>query len=324
MKMTTTILLALAAIAGAGPVGEYLGIHLNREQAAVRIGCDTIHYEYGQPDYVNQWSSVETTCVTSETTLQGRDAWLSTVTSYRYDRAVSVDTVFEQGDTMLVGCRTVVGLSWHTNLYRVPFVAGSWWRTGTAGTWYADFTGDGNQDTLVVADDTTIVVGTEDVTVPGGIITDCWKLRSFSRQTLYFVTEGYPLVESTCIRSIEWYKDSMGWVKDSLVATGTDYVDFGGLIVNDRFVQRSWGILDGWRPAIAERGADVRRAPKAWPNPCRDRLELVGCDRAALYSADGRRVADLVRGRNDITGLGPGVYALRAPGIAPCLVVKVK
>jgi hypothetical protein len=163
MTKTTTILLILAAVAVAGPVGEYLGIHVGRQFADVRVGSDSIDYLYGQ-SYASQWSSVDTNCVTSETTLQGHHAWLSTVTSYRYDRAVSVDTAFEQGDTMLVGCRTVAGLSWHLNLYRVPFTPGSWWRSGTAGTWYADFTGDGQQDTMVVAGDTTTVMGTEDVT----------------------------------------------------------------------------------------------------------------------------------------------------------------
>jgi hypothetical protein len=328
MTKTTTILVILAAVAAAGPVGEYLGIHVNRQFADVRVGNDTIHYLYGQPDQTDQWSSVDTNCVTSETTLQGHDAWLSTIASYRYDRAVSVDTAFELGDTMLVGCRTVVGLSWHPNLYRVPFVPGSWWRSGTAGTWYADFTGDGLQDTMIVAGDTTTVIGTEDVSTPSGVIPGCWKLRSITLQTLYFVTQGYNLVESTCVRNTEWYKDSMGWVKDSSVAAGTDYVDYGGFIVNDRFVQRSWGIIDGWRPAVAEPDGltlDAERPTlQARPNPCRDRLELVGCGAATLFSADGRRVADLAQGTNDVTRLGPGVYVLRAPGLVPARVVKVE
>lgn len=324
MMKTTTILLILAAAAAAGPVGEYLGIHVNRQFADVRVGCDTTHYVYGHADYTDQWSSVDSNCVTSETTLQGHDAWLSTVASYRYDRAVSVDTAFEQGDTMLVGCRTVAGLSWHPNLYRVPFIPGSWWRSGIVGTWYADFTGDGIQDTMVVAGDTTTVIGTEDVNTPSGVIPGCWKLRSFMRQTIYFVTQGYNLVESTCVRNTEWYKDSMGWVKDSSVTTGTDYVDYGGFIVNDRFVQRSWGIIDGWRPAVAEQPAVTVPAPIIRPNPCRDRLELVGCGAATLFSTDGRRVADLARGTNDVTILSPGVYVLLAPGLASARVVKVE
>jgi hypothetical protein len=51
-----------------------------------------------------------------------------------------------------------------------------------------------------------------------------------------------------------------------------------------------------------------RLTPRLTPNPCRGVVTLSGTEPVVLYDNAGRRAAVLVPGRNDITGLNPGVY----------------
>jgi hypothetical protein len=48
-----------------------------------------------------------------------------------------------------------------------------------------------------------------------------------------------------------------------------------------------------------------------WPNVVNRELNLVGCKRAVLMDATGRKVLDLKAGANDVRGLAPGVYFVR-------------
>jgi hypothetical protein len=55
----------------------------------------------------------------------------------------------------------------------------------------------------------------------------------------------------------------------------------------------------------------VAPGPRLWPNPCRGKVWLEDRGPATLYAPDGRRVAVLRPGANDL-GVAPGVYFVRS------------
>jgi DNA-binding beta-propeller fold protein YncE len=61
------------------------------------------------------------------------------------------------------------------------------------------------------------------------------------------------------------------------------------------------------QPAATRPAAPLHIAP----NPARDRVRLAGSETAELYAPDGRRVAALAPGENDIRQLARGVYFVR-------------
>jgi hypothetical protein len=316
-----TALLLLAAVSFAGPVADYLGVRLGRQAISIRYGRDSTHYFTGNPDAVSTWSSVDTTTVFAETTYQGHPAWLSSTVAYQYDSVVTVDTCYELGDTIMAGCQSLATLHWHTNRYRVPLTPGTWWRTGTAGTWYADLSGDGLIDTLRVWDDTVRVERTEDVRVPWGTVPGCSRLLHVDHEVVQFQDQGYPLVESLNTRLFEWYKDSLGWVKDSGGVTGALYYDFGALILAARFTSTSYGILDEYRPGLATQTPNpVLASPLSIsPNPCRSgeaislRLTADGPSRLDVFESSGRLTSSFVIPTSSFVTppLPAGLYFLR-------------
>jgi hypothetical protein len=68
---------------------------------------------------------------------------------------------------------------------------------------------------------------------------------------------------------------------------------------------------------VAEGHGPGPRAPAplhVTPNPARDRVRLAGSETAELYAPDGRRVAALAPGENDVRPLARGVYFVRQSG----------
>jgi hypothetical protein len=61
------------------------------------------------------------------------------------------------------------------------------------------------------------------------------------------------------------------------------------------------------QPAATRPAAPLHIAP----NPARDRVRLAGSETAELYAPDGRKVAALAPGENDVRQLARGVYFVR-------------
>ncbi len=76
-------------------------------------------------------------------------------------------------------------------------------------------------------------------------------------------------------------------------------------------------VLRDVEPGVAEGQLQAARPPaplRIRPNPARNQFWLGGSDRAELYVPDGRRVAVLWPGVNDVARLSRGVYFARSPG----------
>jgi hypothetical protein len=327
---TALTLFALAALSAAGPVAGYLGIHVDRQTIALRSGRDSMHVFLPSPsDTVRDRSSIDTTTVIAETTYEGLPAWLSRVSS---DTLSTVDTVCEDGDTLLVRRQVLDTFRLRANLYKVPFAVGSWWRTGTAGTYYYDITGDTLADTITVWGDTTRVVDFEDVTVPWGTVTGCTRLLHVARQSLAGTYQGVPVRETSYTRAYEWYKDSMSWVKDSTCVTAVVYTQIIIWLHTADVVDISTGVLAAFRSGIEQAGSDpARPALELSPTICRaGTVVRISCSLApsslALFSADGRLVSSFVISTSDfvIPALPAGTYFLRAAGYAPTVIVKTR
>uniref|UniRef100_A0A7C4GFP5 T9SS type A sorting domain-containing protein n=1 Tax=candidate division WOR-3 bacterium TaxID=2052148 RepID=A0A7C4GFP5_UNCW3 len=66
------------------------------------------------------------------------------------------------------------------------------------------------------------------------------------------------------------------------------------------------GVTEGRDPRL-----EVASPLRLFPNPARNRVRLAGAEDAVLFTPDGRRVAALSPGGNDIRHLAPGVYFCR-------------
>jgi hypothetical protein len=221
----TSLLVLLATAATAGPVGRYLGFAVNRQGDALGAGRDSIHYLIPNPphDTIIVRNRVDTTTIVAETVRLGDPAWvIRQVTDPTLD-AEATDTSYESGDTLLCS-RQVLGDSvrW-LNAYKVPFSIGTTWSFGLAGTYLYDFNGDSITDTLTIWADTCTVLDTEDVTVPYGLVPHCYRIRRVMCQRLVTKQSGVPVVESSYIRTFEWYKDSLWSIKESTQASGPLY-----------------------------------------------------------------------------------------------------
>jgi hypothetical protein len=316
-------LLLLAAFAAAGPVGDYLGFAVGRQASRTASGRDSVHFVIGTDSVVAR-GRVDTATVVAET-LYGTDpAWLIRRVSMQTGAAELVDTACESGDTLL---RTRSGfgdsLIW-LNSYRVPFEIGATWRTGIEGTYLFDLNGDSIMDTLSIWADTSRVADTEDVTVPFGTIPNCFRIERTMLQRLVARFDTFAMVESSCVRATEWYKDSLWSVKESVFAAGPIYTKvYGYWLPFADFASVDVSVLDGFRPSLFEEGlgARPRRPLSASPNPFRTKtaisLQLTahGPGQASVFDASGRLVLKLTnRGSSFIlhpASLPAGAYILR-------------
>ena len=190
--------------------------------------------------------------------------------------AGATDTSYESGDTLLCS-RQLLGDSvrW-LNSYRVPFSIGAKWRLGLAGTYLADLTGDSIMDTLRIWADTCIVLDTEDVVVPYGTVPHCFKVRRTMYQRLAAVESSVPVIESSYIRTFEWYKDSLWSVKESTQASGPIYTKIIIWLHAADFVSTDVSQLDGlgYLGVAAQSYTTPRASLTVSPNPFRSLLRV--------------------------------------------------
>ena len=278
--MRLTALLALLATATiAGPVGTYLGFAVHRQGDVLDAGRDSFHILIPSPfDSVAASSSVDTATVLAETVRLGDSAWvIKQVTNTTLD-AVTTDTFYESADTLLCA-RQLLGDSvrW-VNAYRVPFSIGATWRYGLAGTYLGHFIGDSATDTLKIWADTCTVLDTEDVIVPYGAVPHCFKIQRTMYQRLAAVESSVPVIESSYIRTFEWYKDSLWSIKESTQASGPLCTKVGIWLHSANFVSTNVSQLTGLGYLdVAEQPHAVHRASlTVFPNPFRSSLRVNG------------------------------------------------
>ncbi len=240
--------------------------------------------------------------------------------------AGATDTSYESGDTLLCS-RQVLGdsIRW-LNAYRVPFSIGTTWRFGLAGTYIYDFTGDTIMDTLNIWTDTCTVLDTEDVTVPYGTVPHCFKIRRVMRQRLAAQQSGFPVIESSYIRTFEWYKDSLWSVKESTQASGSIYTKVVIWLHAADFVSTDVSQLNdlGYLGLAAQPHTVHRNSLTVSPNPFRSSavLHLTTGPRdhmttiLRIFDAQGRLVlSQPVRTLSfplSTSNLPPGAYFIRA------------
>jgi hypothetical protein len=335
----TALLVLLAMTATAGPVGSYLGFAVNRQGAALGAARDSIHYLIPNPyDTIIIRNRVDTTTIVAETVRLGDPAWIIRQTTNPTLDVEATDTSYESGDTLLC-TRQLFGDSvrW-LNAYRVPFTIGMNWQLGLAGTYVYDFSGDSIMDTLSIWADTCTVVDTEDVTVPYGMVPHCYRIRRVMYQRLATKQSGVPVVESSYIRTFEWYKDSLWSIKESTHVSGPIYaMIFVWLHVAD-FVSTGVTQLNSLGyVGIAEQPYAVHRAPlTVSPNPFHTAVQITlehlstgAPEHSAvrIFDPQGRLVlSQPVRTSSFIlhpSSLPAGTYFIRA-GNAVCRVNKLR
>lgn len=304
----TALLVLLATAAVAGPVGRYLGFAVHRQAEAIDAGRDSFHFLIPSPfDSIVASNSIDTATIVAETVRLGDSAWViqqvtnptsgcesersnDEVESPKLDFAISTfpfllravfpmsasgpdtvttDTSYESGDTLLCA-RQLLGDSvrW-VNAYRVPFNIGATWRFGLAGTYIGYFIGDTMMDTLEIWADTCTVLDTEDVVVPYGAVPHCYRLGRVMYERLAAVESTIPVIESSSVRTFEWYKDSLWSIKESTQASGPLYAYVSIWMHAADFVSTEVTQLTGLDYLdVAEQPHTVRRASlTVFPNP---------------------------------------------------------
>ncbi|HTW92600.1 MAG TPA: hypothetical protein VMH22_12955 [bacterium] len=342
----TALLVLLATAAVAGPVGRYLGFAVHRQAEAIDAARDSFHILIPSPfDSIVTSNSADTATVVAETVRLGDSAWVISQVAHPTPDTVTTDTCYESGDTLLCA-RQLLGDSvrW-VNAYRVPFNIGDTWRFGLAGTYIGEFTGDTIVDTLKVWADTCTVLDTEDVVVPYGAVPHCFKIQRTMYQRIATVVSSVPAIESSYVRTYEWYKDSLWSIKESTQASGPLYAHVGhwmhaGDFVSTEVVQLTGlGYLD-----VAERPSTAHRTPfTVSPNPFSSSTVLhltTGplTSTLRIFNSAGRLVRALIPpqslipspyslswdGRDDNgRSLPGGAYFIRA-GNEVCPVTKVR
>jgi hypothetical protein len=325
------------AVSSAGPVGLYLGFEVRRQAMGSETGQDSIHYIYPSPsDTILYHHNIDTTTILAETLRQGCPAWISRHAVWPATDAATIDTSFESGDTLLYA-RSQLGDSvrWLA-AYRVPFNIGDQWLFGLDGTYIYDFNGDTVPDTLSVWADTCRVADTEDVVVPYGLVPRCYRLERTMWQRLAAMYQGVPAIETSYIRTTEWYKDSLWSVKESVCASGPIYAKVFVWIHIADFVSVYVSQLGelGWLHVAEPEGPQAASPSlQACPNPTRGRTEVRlspgACPRSPqtlrVYDAGGRLVlSQPVRASTLIlpaSSLPPGAYILKVGSMVSPLTV---
>lgn len=344
MRTLLPALFLFPAALVAGPVGEYLGYEVGLVQVREHAGHESLHVVFPlQFDTIVNHAWTDTSTVVAETTLNSSPAWLVRHWTSTGGQTV-VDTAWESGDTLLRAKFELFGPALWANRYLVPFQVDSWWRTGLEGTYFFDLNGDSLEDTLTIWGDTTRVVGIEDAVVPFDTVRDCYKLVTTLRQSLSLRESIFPIRESSYVCAWEWYKDSLGRVRDSSEIEGTGYVWFIIWIPAVQFWASDTGVLLDQYVGLSapERPAPLARLT-ASPNPFTRTTAIslppaVDCPGGVtVHDAAGRLVRVLAVGRSPSAGgtvtwdgrddsgrrAPPGVYLVRN-GPAAVLVTRLE
>jgi hypothetical protein len=325
VKNFAAVILLLASMAGAGPVGQYLGYQVGTTHTSTHAGRDSVHVIFPlQYDTAFAHAWIDTTTVLAETVIQGDPTWITRQVRVQNGVTVGFDTAYESGDTLLLRKGELAGIKLEAKAYLVPFDSGSWWRTGFEGTYYIDINGDSIADTIAIWGDTTRVVGIEDVAVPGcDTVRDCFRLETVATQSLSMRESIFPIRETSFVRMSEWYKDSLWLIKDSLDITARAYV---WLIVwihaADAFSYDVGMITSLPTGLVARSNGPVRSALRARPSIFRTSTTLRAASPAAtgfrIHDAGGRLIRTLSGNRavwdgRDRQGkqVPPGVYVIR-------------
>jgi len=327
MKYAVSALTLLAMAVSAGPVGRYLGYEVGRTETAVHSGTDSVHYLLPSPsDTITYTNLSDTTTVLAETTI-GEPAWVLRQTVSGDTSYTALDTVFESGDTLLHQPWRLGDSIRSYNLYLVPFSLDLWWRTGLEGTFYADIDGDGTIDTTAIWADTVRVTGIEDVTVPYGFVPGCYKLRTTLRQATALTLQGIAVRDTAEVTQVQWYKDSLWWVKDSSYVFARAYAQVVVWLHVADIVSEVNGQLLSLATPVEEARATAPAAPIwAGPNPFSHVLRLQSSTghpmTVDVFDAAGRRVRSLGLDRDAVwdgrddrgRALPAGAYVIRPRG----------
>ncbi|MBN2536856.1 hypothetical protein JXB37_01110 [candidate division WOR-3 bacterium] len=288
----------------AGPVGDYLGFHVGLVEVREHAGRESLHVTLPVPfDTVFQHAWTDTSTVIAETTLGNSPAWL--VRHWNSNNGeVVVDTAWESGDTLMRAKFELLEFTLWANRYRVPFEVGNWWRTGLEGTYYFDLNGDSLEDTLTIWGDTCRVEAIEDAVVPWDTVRDCYRLRTTLRQSLSLRESVLPIRETSYVRAWEWYKDSLGRVRDSSEIEGDGYVWLIIWLPAAQFWASDTGVLLARYTGLAapDTPAPLARLVAA-PNPFREKTTINfqptarGPEAVTIFDAAGRQVRVLAVSR---------------------------
>ncbi len=325
MRKFCAVLLLVASAAEAGPVGRYLGYEVGVTHTSAHAGQESVHVVFPLPyDTVVAHAWVDTVTVQAETLIQGSPAWILRQVRVQNGAAVSFDTAYESGDTLLLRKGDLAGIELQANAYLVPFDSGRWWRTGFEGTYYLDINGDSLADTVTVWGDTTRVVGIEDVAVPGSdTVRDCYKLLTVAKQSLSMQESIFPIKETSSVRMYEWYKDSLWLIKDSLDLTARVYIWLIIWIHAADAFGYDVGMITSLPTGLSSRmQGEERPVLRAQPSLFRTSVELQALNPSPagfrIHDAAGRLVRTLPGSRavwdgRDRQGrqLPPGVYLVR-------------
>ena len=350
MKRPGLVLCLAALTCLAGPVGQYLGYEVDRTETSIRTGRDSIHYFLPAPgDTILVSNLTDTTTVLAETLLT-EPAWVLRQALYGDSVVITIDTMYESGDTVLHQPWSLGDSSRWYNHYLVPFNVGTSWRTGLEGTFYADIDGDGTIDTMSIWADTVQVTGIEDVTVPYGLVEDCWVVKTTMRQAVALTYQSIPARETAEVCQVQWYKDSLWAVKDSSYVLAHAYVQVVIWLPAADIVSQSLGQLAGIWTGVQEPPTPGWAARiSAGPNPFRRSTVLHlsagpldhSTTAVSIFDASGRLIRTLPAsgvergassvvwdGRNDLGRDQPaGIYIVRSSNgdaVLPTVVVKTE
>jgi hypothetical protein len=180
---------------------------------------------------------------------------------------VSVDTVYEVGDTMrrlmVIGRTSSSTVKASVRALVTPFSVGNSWTLGIAGnTYVADIDGDTNWtvlDTFVVTKDSVYVVGMGTVSVPAGTFDSVYIIRLRLEGRMWSSIVYSQTSSSSAAWSDTLYRDyyiywrpGLGYVKDSVF----QYGKWRYLFVNIRVYFWETSLLEGYWTSVAERRYD--------------------------------------------------------------------
>jgi hypothetical protein len=220
------VALAIQYAAGIGPVGAYLGYRLGIQAVTQGWLLDSVHLTLPSPSDTTIYAVArDTTALDSELVYRNLPGYLfETRTWTNGSPSTGSDTTYESTGVYLKQKQFLVDTYSVVTRYEIPFSVNSWWRTGTAGTYYVDFGHNDTIDTVSIWADTTRVIGTEDVTTPYGTVAGCYKLLTRFRSCIKYNYGGVLMRDSELTTTIEWYKDSLWKVRDSVHSDGRIYV----------------------------------------------------------------------------------------------------
>jgi len=227
---------------------------------------------------------------------------------------ISVDTVYEVGDTMrrliVMGRTSSSTVKADVRALVTPFSVGNRWALGIAGnTYVADVDGDTNWttlDTFVVTKDSVYVVSMGTVSVPAGTFDSVYTIRlrlegrvwsSIVRSTTGSSSAAWS--DTFYVDQYIYWRPGLGYVKDSTFSYGK----WRFLFINIRVYSWETSRLEGYWTSLAERRYD--REENLISNGY-----VYLSDLGRIYDITGKKVAE---GKGKIY-LKKGVYFVQIGG----------